>query len=97
MDLQEIKDMGWTIVSLLIMLGIGIPVLNYIYQGFLNTTNGTWMNWTITDTTTGCATVPYSTFEIGMFRFIPLLAALMVIMFILMLISGRLKKDEQNT
>lgn len=82
--------MGWSLLAMLILLGIGVPILNMIYQGFLNTTNGSWQNWTIN------GTAPYSTFELGIFQSISWLAALMAIIFIVLLVSGRYSRKDQQ-
>jgi hypothetical protein len=82
----------WKFLGLFVILGIGVPVLMMIYQGFVNSTNGSWNNWTVT-TATGCVTA-YSTFEHGVFQIIPLLAGLMALGFILFLIAGGFQKKE---
>jgi xanthine/uracil permease len=87
----------WRFLTLLVILGIGIPILMTIYNGFTNSTNGSWNNWTIAYTTacgtTACVTA-YSTFELGVFQMIPILAALCVLGFILYLLSGGFSKPD---
>jgi uncharacterized membrane protein len=89
--------MFWKILGLFVILGIGVPVLMRIYDGFVNSVNGSWTNWTIAYRTTYCGTTAtyntacitaYSTLELGIFQIIPILAALMVLGFILYILSG---------
>ncbi len=95
--------MFWKFLGLLIILGIGIRILMSIYYGFTNSTNGSWVNWTIVYNTTYCGTThtyntacvtAYSTFELGIWQLIPILAALMALGFILYLLSGGFSKPD---
>jgi len=91
--------MFWKLLGLFVILGIGIPILMSIYNGFVNSVNGSWVNWTIAYTTicgtTACVTA-YSTLELGIFQIIPIIAALFVLGFILYVISGGFSKDDSG-
>jgi hypothetical protein len=94
--------MGWNLLALLVILGIGVPILNMVYQGFVNSSNGSWSNWTTSNATYGTPTGTYtvntsvpSTFELGVFQFIPWLCALMAVIFIVLLVSGRYRDKQQ--
>jgi xanthine/uracil permease len=95
--------MFWKLLGLLVILGIGIPVLMNIYDGFLNSTNGSWNNWTIAYNTSYCGTTAtyttacvtaYNTFERGIFQMIPIFGGLMMLGFILYLLSGGFSKPD---
>ncbi len=79
------------------MLGIGTPILMRVYDGFVNSQNGSWVNWTV-DYTTACGTTAnmsaYYPYELGIFQFIPLLCVLGILAFLAILISGRFEKKE---
>ena len=89
--------MLWKLLGLLVILGIGVPILMNIYDGFTNSTNGSWVNWTVAYTTvcgtTACVTA-YSTMELGIFQMIPIIAGLMILGFILYLLSGGFHKPD---
>lgn len=86
----------WRFMILLVMLGIGVPILMNIYSGFVGQ-NGSWNNWTVAyavnATTTSCVTA-VSTFEMGIFQIIPILAGLTLLGFILYLLSGGFHKPD---
>lgn len=96
--------MFWMIISLLVILGIGVPLLQTIYSGFLNTTNGSWLTWTVSNATasmnatTACVTytTAYTEVEFNTFRFIPLLAGLMALVFLLVLIGGAMQRRDDE-
>jgi hypothetical protein len=86
----------WRFLTLLVILGIGIPVLMNVYSGFVSQ-NGSWNNWTVSYTTvcgtTACVTA-YTTFERGIFQMIPIAGALCALGFILYLLSGGFSKPD---
>lgn len=99
---EEVLKMGWNLIAFIIILGIGVPVLNMIYQGFVNPSTGSWANWTTSNATIGMAPGTYtvnssvpSTFEVGTFQFIPWLCTLMAVIFIVLLVSGRYRDKQQ--
>jgi len=92
----------WMLLSLLIILGLGVPILQLIYNTFLNTTNGSWLNWAVsnatTSTPTGTYTVnatAYTDPELATFQFMPLLAALMALAFILWVLGGAIQRRRE--
>lgn len=95
--------MPWTLISLLTILGLGVPILQRIYNTFLNTSSGSWLNWTVSNATPAMApgtytvnTTAYSQVEFATFQFIPFLAALMALMFLLWMIGGGLQRHNDE-
>ena len=94
--------MFWRIIGLLIMLGIGTPILMRVYDGFVNSQNGTWIvDWYMSNSTSSTPagtytvnTTMYYPYELGIFQFIPLLCVLGILAFLAILISGRFEKKE---
>lgn len=84
----------WILLGLLIMLGIGIPIVNTIYQTFTNTTNGTWLTWTVANATGTGNVTAYTQFELGYWQLAPIIMAIMILIFILMLVGGRFKREQ---
>ncbi len=77
------------------MLGIGIPILNNIYQTMLNPTTGSWMNWTVSNATMTGNVTAYTPFELSYWRLMTIIITLMLIIFILMLIGGKFRREQQ--
>lgn len=90
--------MLWAFISLLVILGLGAPILQRIYGTFLNTDNGSWQNWTTTNSTLTGSNSTYYDYEFATFQFIPLLAVLFAVAFILavlgMYFRNRGKENE---
>jgi hypothetical protein len=95
----------WRFLGMLVILGIGIPILMRVMDGFTNSVNGSWVNWTVVYNTSYCATTAsyltacttaYTTFELGLWQLIPILAALMMLGFILYTLSGGFHKDDSG-
>jgi hypothetical protein len=83
----------WKILGLLFALGLGIPILNMVYQGFTNSTNGTITTGNVT--TTACTTgVPLATgAEIALWQLMTVILALIIIGFLFALIGGKFQKQ----
>lgn len=86
----------WSLITMLIILGLGIPILQTIYNTFLNTTNGSWLNWTVSNITGSGNVTAYTEFEFNTFRFIPLLAGLMALAFILAMLGGAIQRRNEE-
>jgi len=96
--------MVWALISLLVILGLGVPILQSVYSPLLNTTNGSWLAWTTSNAspsmnaTTACVTyaLTYSPTEFATFQFIPLLAGLMALGFILTMLGGAVQRRSDE-
>lgn len=74
--------MFWKIIGFLMILGIGVPILRLVYVGFTDSNNGSMVNWTTQNVTI------VSDFEMAYWRLLPILAALIVLGFLIIYISG---------
>lgn len=88
--------MPWAIISLLIILGLGVPILQRVYDTFLNTTNGSWINWTTACSTLTGSNATYYPYEFSTFKFLPLLAGLMALAFLLALLGGAMQRRDDE-
>jgi len=72
------------------ILGIGVPILRLVYVGFTDSNNGTMVNWTTQNVTI------VSDFEMAYWRLLPILAALMVLAFLIIYISGHFHRQHDE-
>lgn len=77
--------MFWTLIEYLICLAIGVPILGIIYYKFTNTTNGTFTNSTAINSTA----LGVTPLELSYFTILPILVAIMIIIFIAALLGGK--------
>ena len=79
--------MFFKIIGFLFILGIGVPILRLVYDGFTDSVNGTMVNWTTQNVTI------VSEFEMSYWRLLPILAALVVLGFLIVYISGHFHRQ----
>lgn len=84
--------MFWRFIALAFALGIGIPVLKTIYDSF-TADDGILVN--MTACVTGNAT-PITDFELGYWRVMPFILALIILGVIFVMFSGRFENKESK-
>ena len=84
--------MFWRFIALAFALGIGVPILMNIYSSFV-ADDGILVN--MTACATGNAT-PITDFELGYWRAVPFIIALIILGVIFVMFSGRLEKDKES-